>query len=85
MEATTEDMEHLLDWLLEFPPNRLVELDYGGVVELFDREDLVDDQSSETLWKAVEALEEKDFDGARHWYEQTAARWADAMLLAYAN
>ncbi len=85
MESTTEDMEHLLDWMLEFPPNRLVELDYDGVVGLFEAEELAEDQSCELLWKAVEALEETDFDGARRWYEETAIRWADAMLLAYAN
>ncbi len=85
MEATTDDMEALLDWLLAFPPNRLVEVDYAGVVELFDPDDLADDHSCEHLWASIEALEVGDFGGARRWYEETAGRWADAMLLAYAN
>lgn len=85
MDATTEDMEHLLDWLLEFPPNRLVELDYGGVVDLFDPDTVADDDSCELLWSAIECLEEGDFDGARRSYEETASRWADPMLLAFAN
>lgn len=85
MDATTEDMEHLLDWLLEFPPNRLVELDYGRVTALFDPDDLADDHSCDLLWSAIEALESGDAEAARRRYEETAARWADAMLLAYAN
>lgn len=85
MDATTEDMEHLLDWLLEFPPNRLVELDYAGVVDLFDTETIADDDSCAMLWSAVECLEEGDFDGARKHYEETASHWAEPMLLAFAN
>lgn len=85
MESTTQDMEHLLDWLLEFPPNRLVELDYGGVVDLFEPDMVADDDSCELLWAAIECLETDDFDGARRHYEDTASRWADPMLLAFAN
>lgn len=85
MASTTEDMEHLLDWLQDFPPNRLVELDYDGVVELFDADTIADDDSCGLLWSAIESLESGDYDAARRFYEDTAAHWADAMLMAFAN
>ena len=85
MDATTEEMEQLLDWLLEFPGDRLVELDYDTVAGLFDPDALADDHSCNDLWSAVQGLEEGDLDAARRWYEVVASRWAEPMLMAYAN
>ena len=38
-------VEGVARWLEEFHPHSLVELDYGGLVHLFDDEELVDDES----------------------------------------
>lgn len=85
LESLTEDMEQLLDWLLEFPGDHLVELDYDTVAGLFDGDELADDHSCEEMWSALEAVESEDLEAAGRWYGMVAGRWAEPMLLTHAN
>ncbi|UCG40176.1 MAG: hypothetical protein JSV07_06845 [Acidimicrobiia bacterium] len=85
MAAVTEEMEQLVEWLSAFPPEWLVELDYGSVVHLFDDALLLLDASCEDLWDSIEALEAGDPMLARDRYERVAAHWAPAMRISYSN
>lgn len=85
MAAVTEEMEQLVEWLSAFPPEWLVELDYGSVAALFDDSSLLLDSSCEDLWESIEALESADPMRARDLYERVAAHWAPAMRISYSN
>jgi hypothetical protein len=62
-------------WLEEFHPHSLVELDYGGLVQLFDDDALRADQSVAEVSAAVSALANKEFDLAATMYLRLRARW----------
>lgn len=85
MAAVTKEMEQLVEWLSAFPPQWLVELDYGSVAGLFDDASLLLDASCEDLWDSIEALESGDPMGARDRYERVASHWAPAMRITYSN
>lgn len=84
-DAIVEQVGDLVHWLEEFPRDALVELDYGGVVDLFDDTDLVLDESAADIAASLAALEREDFEAAGEHYGVAAARWAHAHALAYAN
>ena len=84
-ETVVEQVGDLVQWLEEFPRDALVELDYGGVVNLFDDADLVLDESAADIAASLEALEREDYEAAGEHYGTAAARWAHAHALAYAN
>jgi len=84
-EAIVEQVGDLVRWLEEFPRDALVELDYGGVVTLFDDADLVLDETAADIADSLAALEREDFEAAGEHYGLAAARWAHAHGLAYAN
>ncbi|WP_436492774.1 hypothetical protein [Actinokineospora sp. HUAS TT18] len=47
-------------WLENFAPGSAVELDYGGLVQLLDDEELVEDSSAEDVNAILDALESSD-------------------------
>jgi hypothetical protein len=68
-------VEAVARWLEEFHPHSLVELDYGGTVHLFSDEELVDDESTALVARALKALEKGDTEAAGEAYEQVMAFW----------
>ena len=63
-------------WLARFDQASVVELDYGGIVELVDDEALRDDDSADQVRDALQALRDGDEAGARASYERLRGFWA---------
>jgi hypothetical protein len=64
-------------WLARFDRASVVELDYGGVVELVDDEALRNDDSADQVRDALQALRGGDKEGAQASYERLREFWAD--------
>ena len=55
----------------------MVELDYGGVVDLVDDEALRNDDSADQVRDALQALREGDTAAAQASYDRLREFWAD--------
>ncbi len=84
-DVIVDQVRDVVGWLEEFPREALLELDYGGVADLFDSTDLVLDESAAEIGASIEALARGDLDQAGEHYAAAASRWAHAHALAYAN
>jgi hypothetical protein len=71
----TAALEELGRWLEEFHPHSLVELDYGGLVQLLDDDALRADQSVAEVSAAVSALASREFELAAAMHQRLRARW----------
>lgn len=80
-----EGVEELAGWLEEYHPRSLVELDYGGLVSLFDDEDLEADESAADIAHAVASLGNGDSDEATAAYARVASRWGAVRSVEVAN
>jgi hypothetical protein len=69
------ELEEIGRWLEEFHPHSLLELDYGGLVQLLDDEALRGDQSAAEVAAAVNALAGKELELAAAMYRRLRARW----------
>jgi hypothetical protein len=70
-------LEEIGRWLEEFHPHSLVELDYGGLVQLLDDDALRADQSVAEVSAAVSALASREFELAAAMYQRLRTRWRD--------
>jgi hypothetical protein len=70
-------LEEVGRWLEEFHPHSLVELDYGGLVQLLDDDALRADQSVAEVSAAVSALASKEYELATAMYQRLRARWRE--------
>jgi len=77
LDLVADLVEDLVAWLSVFPPEALVELDYGDVSDLFAPLDLDDDHSARDLRASLEALAAGDVDRAGELYQTVAMRWAE--------
>jgi hypothetical protein len=68
-------LEEIGRWLEEFHPHSLVELDYGGLVQLLDDDALRADQSVAEVSAAVSALASREYELAAAMYQRLRARW----------
>ena len=64
-------------WLTRFDRASVVELDYGGVVDLVDDEALRNDDSADQVRDALQALREGDTAAAQASYDRLREFWAD--------
>lgn len=80
-----DGVEDLGRWLEDYHPRSLVELDYGGLVALFDDDELESDESAADIAHAVASLAEGDSDGATEAYGRVATRWGAVRSLEVAN
>ena len=78
-------VEGLESWLRRFPPDAMVELDYGRVAELFPEGDLVLDESAADTAASLLALELGNFEEAGAFYAKIARRWGRVQSLAFSN
>jgi hypothetical protein len=83
MVRASAALEEIGRWLEEFHPHSLVELDYGGLVQLLDNDALRADQSVAEVSAAVSALASKQFELAAAMHQRLRARWrqVEAMEL----
>ena len=81
----TEAVEESTKWLEEFHPRSVVELDYGGLVNLLPGDDLTEDDSPGMVAAGLSALSRGDADAASEAYEKLVARWRSVQLLERCN
>jgi hypothetical protein len=81
----TAGVENLGRWLEEFHPKALVELDYGGLVNLLDDEMLVADRSGEDVAAALAALSRGEPELAVSSYRRLLQRWRQVQAYEHAN
>ena len=91
LRRTVEDtevadgLEDLGRWLEEFHPRSLVELDYGGLVQLLDDTALAQDESARDVSAALTALGEGDLGAAGASYARVTARMKALQAVESAN
>lgn len=78
-------VETLGRWLEEFHPRSLVELDYGGLVDLCADVQLREDDSVADVMEAISALGRGDTKAAMIAYERVTDRWRAAQSVESAN
>lgn len=81
----SEAVEESARWLEEFHPRSIVELDYGGLVDVLPDEALAEDDSPRLVSRGLSALAKGDADGATAAYEQLVERWRAIQLLERCN
>lgn len=81
----TAAVEETARWLEEFHPRSVVELDYGGLVNLLSDEMLAADDSAELVAGALASLSRGDMRTATAAYETLVARWRAVQLLERCN
>lgn len=72
-------------WLEDFHPRSLVELDYGGLVHLFDDPTLRADQSVAEIRAVLSGLDEGQAELAVAMYKRLLSRWRAVQGLETAN
>jgi hypothetical protein len=75
-----DELTTLTEWLEEFHPDSMVELDYGSVA---DR--VFPDESPTDVLLGIECLAEGDMTGAAAAYRRLASRWIPIRQLARAS
>ena len=78
-------VEELAGWLEEYHPRSLVELDYGGLVSLFDDVELEADESAADVQHAVACLANGETGEATDTYARVATRWGAVRSVEVAN
>jgi hypothetical protein len=81
----TEAVEEGARWLEEFHPRSVVELDYGGLVNLLPDEALTADDSPGLVASGLAGLSRGDAEAATEAYEKLVARWRAVQLLERCN
>lgn len=81
----TSTIEDVGRWLEDFHPHSLLELDYGGLVHLFDDEALSADASVAEVSDSLERLAAGDLTGAGECYEKVVGRWRVIAAMEHAN
>jgi hypothetical protein len=78
-------VESLGRWLEEFHPRSVVELDYGGIVDLRSDAELRADDSVGDVAEALGAIADGDADNATRAYDRVIERWRIAHRVESAN
>ncbi|MCP2325867.1 hypothetical protein HDA40_004374 [Hamadaea flava] len=81
----TESVAEGTRWLEEFHPGSIVELDYGGLVHLFNDQALYDDDSPGLVAAGLAALNTGDGEAATDHYERLVDRWREIQLMERYN
>jgi hypothetical protein len=84
-DAVIDQVQELHDWVAGFDGGCMIELDYGGVAELFSDGNLALDETAADIQSSLSALEAGNLDEASDHYAKAAARWAHAQALTYMN
>jgi hypothetical protein len=81
----TEGVEEAARWLEEFHPRSVVELDYGGLVQLLPNAMLAADDSTELVANGLAGLSRGEAEEASAAYDKLVARWRAVQLLERCN
>ncbi|PWU44625.1 hypothetical protein DLE60_14710 [Micromonospora globispora] len=81
----TEAVEEAARWLEEFHPRSVVELDYGGLVQLLPDETLAADDSTDLVATGLAGLSRGEAEEASAAYDKLVARWRAVQLLERCN
>lgn len=73
------------EWLDEFHPRAMVELDYGGLVHTISADQLAVDRSAADVAAGLAALAEGDVERAGVRYEELTERWMAIRERQFAN
>jgi hypothetical protein len=73
-------LEDTAGWLEHFDENSVVELDYGGLVQLLDDEDLTEDSTCEDVNAIVTALEAGDAEEVAERFERLRDFWGELAI-----
>lgn len=84
-DAVIDQVQELYNWVVSFDADSLLELDYGGVAELFTDGALALDETAADIQASLSALEAGNLDEASDHYAKAASRWAQAQALTYMN
>lgn len=84
-DGPAEVLRDTARWLRHFDPGSLVELDYGGLVQLLDDQTLAADTSAEDVGAALAALREGDAETAMASYRRLRDFWAGRAAAQRAN
>ena len=83
--AVTAELEDVGRWLEDFHPQSVVELDYGGLVNLLDDDALRGDQSVAEIRAAISGLNRDEPELAIAMYRRAADRWQILRATESAN
>ena len=83
--GTLADLAQVSSWLAEFDPQALVELDYGGLVQLLSDDALHADQSVAEMTAVVGALARGELELATAMYRRVTQRWRPLAALERAS
>jgi hypothetical protein len=78
-------IEESARWLEEFHPHSVLELDYGGLVQLLADEALQADDSTDLVAVGLAAISRGDNEAATAAYERLVDRWQAVQLLERSN
>lgn len=67
----------LHQWMVNFDPTSIVELDYAELCDFLTWDELDDDHSVRDIHDALEALEHEEFPRAADVYQGVLSRWAE--------
>lgn len=81
----TDAVEEGARWLEEFHPRSVLELDYGGLVDLLPDDTLREDDSPGLVAAGLAGLARGDADAATEAYEKLVSRWRAVQLLERCN
>ncbi|MEU4565929.1 hypothetical protein [Micromonospora sp. NPDC023956] len=81
----TQAVEEAARWLEEFHPRSMVELDYGGLVDLLPEETLRADDSPALVATGLAGLARGEAEEASAAYDKLVARWRAVQLLERCN
>jgi len=79
-QGPTKVLEDTGRWLEHFHPHSAVELDYGGLVQLLDDEELESDTSAADVNEIVAALEREDVEEIASRFERLRDFWGDLAV-----
>jgi hypothetical protein len=83
--GTLAELAQIASWLAEFDPQSLVELDYGGLVQLLSDDALRADQSVAEMAAAMSALAAGELELATAMYRRVTGRWRPLAALERAS
>lgn len=84
-DGVTQGVIELGQWLEEFHPRSLVELDYGGLVHLLDDAELTQEDAARDMAQALERLAAGDAAEAAVAYRRMSARMKALQAVESAN
>ena len=72
-------------WLEDFHPYSLVELDYGGLIQLLSNDALSSDQSAAEIAAAIDGMAKGERELAVAMYQRAQSRWCALAEYEMAN